>query len=516
MLALHWSCAPGSRALHAEGGQFAAYYATSSSPGVLTGDAADRELSRALEDACAAGGLAPDGRLAELARVLAEATQEGRLTPTAELVGHHAHRLGLVEPTPHIWMGSASTSSEVVPALREAVSRVGHVERLTHCGGAALAVQGGLLVAVAVSRRLVTLEPVPRVLPSGGELSLRGTLARGFDRASLAVTGPSGGVTQLSLPAGRGIRHALRLKERGEHMLELLAEGASGVTVVAMFPVAVGVEPNTRAPSLTRQVAERDPESVAKALAELIARERKQRGLTPLKLDPRLSQVALLHSQDMLAQHFVAHTSPTTGDAPARVARAGLRPLVLLENIGRRYSAADLHAGLMESPGHRANILNPDVDVLGLGVVSEPEGERVAFLATELFARFAAPFDPERAPRQLADAVAVRRKQRKLAAVRLDAALSRAAQQSAEHFAAQPNVGQHALLDQTTRSLKSPPRGVDAVVAALVLAEEVAQVADAEQLLDPRAVALGIGVAALAPDAEHGLVVVLLVGLRSR
>lgn len=186
---------------------------------------------------------------------------------------------------------------------------------------------------------------------------------------------------------------------------------------------------------------------------------------------------------------------------------------MLLENIGRRYSAEDLHAGLMESPGHRANIVSPDVNRLGLGVVAEQEGEHVAFLATELFARFAAPLDLQRAPRQLADAVAARRKQRRLAPPGLDPALSKAAQGAAERFAADPRLDQRALLDRTTRALKAP-RGVTRVLAALVQAEEIPQAAETDELLDPRLVALGVGVAPLGAEAEHALVVVLLLGLK--
>lgn len=511
-LGLYAACG---RSLAAPLAQNAAVYATAPTPGVLQGDAADETLECALRSACKAQGLAPDGRLAELGRALAEASAEGTHSPSADLVGYHAHRLGLVEPTPHVWMGVAGSSAELLPSLREALSRAAGVERVTHCGAAALRVQGGVLLALVVSRRQLELaRPVPRALPVGGELKLEGRLARGLDHASLAVSAPSGAVTQLALPAGRALRHVLRLEARGEHMVELLAEGTAGVTVVALFPVVVGAAPQRDAPPAASQVAERDAESVARALERLIARERERRSLPPLVLDPRLSEVALLHSQDMSAHHFVAHTSPTTGDATARAARAGLRPLVLLENIGRRYSAADLHAGLMESPGHRANIVNPDVDRLGLGVITEPEGERVAFLATELFARFAAPFDAARAPRQLAEAVAARRKPRKLAPPRLDAALSKAAQRAAERFAADPRLDQRALLDQTTRALKAPPRGVTGVLAALVLAEEIGQTAESEELLDPRLVALGVGAAQLTPDAEHALVVVLLLGLK--
>jgi uncharacterized protein YkwD len=227
-------------------------------------------------------------------------------------------------------------------------------------------------------------------------LQLAGELARGHDDGTLAITPPRGEVKRITLAKGRKFRHMLTFSQRGEHMVELLAVGPSGVTVVAMFPITVGQKESDSAPRVETLEPERDARAVSQALLGLIAGERKRRNLPPLTTDAKLTRVAEGHSDDMLANHFVAHTSPTTGEAIDRVDRTGLDVSLLLENIGRGYSAAEIHAGLMDSPGHRANILNPDVRLIGIGVVSEQEGSRQAFLATQVFAQLMEPTPKKR------------------------------------------------------------------------------------------------------------------------
>jgi uncharacterized protein YkwD len=259
---------------------------------------------------------------------------------------------------------------------------------------------------------------------------------------------------------------------------------------------------------------ERDASAVTERLTALIARERSQRGLPPLVQLPVLTEVALGHSRDMLENHFVAHTSRSTGEANDRVARAGLRTTLLLENIGRGYSAEEIHAGLMDSPGHRGNILHPDARVLGIGVVAEEEGERAAFLATELFARLAEPVNWPTAQQDLFQAISSERKAHKRAAVVLDASLSRAAQGAVQRYVQRPGASDQATLDEAMRGIHALPKGAVALSAALIKAEDLAQVAASPELLDPRLVGLGLGLAPLAAGDSHALAVVLLLALK--
>jgi len=361
-------------------------YSTEAQGEVLTGNAATAEARAALERACGKAGMIADGRLATLAQMVAEASQQGRRAPQGGFVSFQAQRLGLIEPSPQLWLASASRADMLLSAMKPAVSEAARMGRLTHCGGALIQAGDMAVMAVAFSGRFVSLEhAIPQRVELGSVLSLDATLARGYARPSLAVTGPSGQVTRTPLPATRKFQHALRLDTAGEHTLEILAEGPEGLSVLAVFPVVAGSALDRDAPSYAEGPAEQDAAAVVDKLIQLIAAERAQRKLPPLHVDARITAIALAHTEDMAKHHFVAHTSKRTGEPSDRVQAAGLRANVVLENIARGYSAAEIHQGLMQSPGHRGNILHPDARDLGLGVVSEPEGERLAFLVTELF-----------------------------------------------------------------------------------------------------------------------------------
>jgi uncharacterized protein YkwD len=403
----------------------------------------------------------------------------------------------------------------VESALRGAVQSAAQTGGVTHCGGAAVRGGYGVVVVVAFVRRLLSLDaPIPNALALATPLSLSGKLAPGYTHATLATTDPQGRVERVELGAGSAISRRVQFPEPGHYTLELLATGAEGVTVVAVFPVAVGVPVDRTRPDAGSREAERDADAVVARLTELVARERKQRGLAPLQPEPTLTQVALGHSQDMHEHHFVAHTSRSTGEANDRVARAGLRTTLLLENIGRGYNADEIHAGLMESPGHRGNVLHPDVRVLGVGVVAEVEGDRVAFLATELFARLARPVNWQNAQQQLFRAILAQRKAHNRTPIVLDPSLSRTAQLAVERSLSHPQVSEQATLDEAMHGVRALPRGASVLSAALVKAEELEQVADSAELLDARIVGLGLGLAPLPAGSSHALQVVLLLALR--
>jgi uncharacterized protein YkwD len=131
------------------------------------------------------------------------------------------------------------------------------------------------------------------------------------------------------------------------------------------------------APTTARQAEDR--------LLVLVNRDRAAAGLPALTVDARLAEVARAHSDDMSEHDFVAHISPSTGSAVERVARVGLAPALLLENVGRAYSADDAESGFMASPGHRGNILDRRARFIGIGVaVGRETAGSVPLLVTQL------------------------------------------------------------------------------------------------------------------------------------
>jgi hypothetical protein len=94
---------------------------------------------------------------------------------------------------------------------------------------------------------------------------------------------------------------------------------------------------------------------------------------------------------------LIGHLSPTTGSAADRVRAAKIKTAVVLENVARAYSVQGVHDGLMNSPGHRANILSTSATNLGIGVVlGDVSGQR-ALLVTQVFSRVPPVIEPAKA-----------------------------------------------------------------------------------------------------------------------
>lgn len=117
------------------------------------------------------------------------------------------------------------------------------------------------------------------------------------------------------------------------------------------------------------------PTQLEKEMLALVNAERKKHNLKPLIWDGRLAEVGRAHSRDMLKQDYFAHEDPKGRTVADRVAKAKVFYLVVGENLAFAPNLAIAHKGLMESPGHRANILRPGFGRAGIGIVRLPPGE---------------------------------------------------------------------------------------------------------------------------------------------
>lgn len=118
-------------------------------------------------------------------------------------------------------------------------------------------------------------------------------------------------------------------------------------------------------------------------LLRLVNAERANAGLDPVVLDPALATVGRAHSEEMFRLGYFAHVSPVAGDPSDRLAAADVVYLVSGENLAFAPTVEIAHEGLMNSPGHRANILNPAFTRLGIGVV---RSERRGLMISQEFA----------------------------------------------------------------------------------------------------------------------------------
>jgi hypothetical protein len=111
--------------------------------------------------------------------------------------------------------------------------------------------------------------------------------------------------------------------------------------------------------------------------------ERTLRGLKPLRWDESLYRAADRHAQEMVKRETISHQFPNEPELATRVQQAGLRFSVVAENVAESPSAVRIHDAWMQSPGHRANLLDPNVDAVGIRVLRR-EGQ---LYAVEDFAR---------------------------------------------------------------------------------------------------------------------------------
>jgi uncharacterized protein YkwD len=110
------------------------------------------------------------------------------------------------------------------------------------------------------------------------------------------------------------------------------------------------------------------PELEARML-ELVNKDRVAAGLKPLAPDPELMEVARRHSADMFARGYFAHDTPEGRDPFDRMRAASVRFVTAGENLALAPTVPVAHRGLMNSPGHRANILQPQFGRVGIGIM---------------------------------------------------------------------------------------------------------------------------------------------------
>lgn len=143
--------------------------------------------------------------------------------------------------------------------------------------------------------------------------------------------------------------------------------------------------PPTTTPAPTATPA---PSGTTTATAEelqmlsLVNTARKANGLPALTMDKDLLKLARLKSKDMVNLNYFSHTSPTYGSPFQMLNDFGIKYRTAGENLAGNSSVSTAHTSLMNSPGHRANILNASFTIVGIGVVNSP---RYGKIITQLF-----------------------------------------------------------------------------------------------------------------------------------
>lgn len=219
-------------------------------------------------------------------------------------------------------------------------------------------------------------------------LDQRGLDVRSLEEASLITSGPAVPAAEV-VAAWRRFAADSFARFLSEDVTDLgVGRATEGETTVYTF---LGALPEARVFERTIR-ALGQPEEIRRELLRRVNKARKEANVAPLELDARLTEAAQARADDMAARRYYGHESPEGGDFSEAVRRAGYAYSAVAENIARgQESVAEAVEGWLDSPGHRANLLDPGFTDVGLGFAAGAPGSDHALLWVQLFGRPATP-----------------------------------------------------------------------------------------------------------------------------
>jgi uncharacterized protein YkwD len=182
----------------------------------------------------------------------------------------------------------------------------------------------------------------------------------------------------VGLPIRGDVKEAISESEIGEYLIrktnvlersmgtvfgEAIKESLAFITVETETSESIPLGFEVEEPKL--EISER----LEIAMFALVNHERVAEGVSRLEWDPAVVPIARAHAEDMFERGYFSHVSPEDEDVGNRLDKAGITYLVAGENLAFAPSVDIAHDGLMQSPGHRENILASEFGRVGIGVI---------------------------------------------------------------------------------------------------------------------------------------------------
>ena len=197
--------------------------------------------------------------------------------------------------------------------------------------------------------------------------------------ASAIITAAIVSSLLLAIPLNEGLRERAResslvnrlavYTDRLETLLHPVSADLAEAIAETFNFLTIRPESDERV-ELPYKVSETRPRPDLEArMLQMVNAERAAAGLKPLAPDPELTAVARNHSADMFGRGYFAHDTPEGRDPFDRMREAGVRFQTAGENLALAPTVQVAHTGLMNSPGHRANILHRDFGRVGIGIM---------------------------------------------------------------------------------------------------------------------------------------------------
>lgn len=310
--------------------------------------------------------LQSDPTLTLAARCLANAAKNGKKLETS-LIRFCTDQAEVYDAALVPLLGEAAATTDflasLVPYFRDEAQKRG----LTHYGAATITDGQKRILAMFATLRRGTLQV--SVDCKTKRMKVSGTIEPGHKRARAFLTDTQGLVGPLDLAVDKNSFTAdAPVFVAGRYQLEILADAKDGPHVIANRAVYACV-PKASAPPPPQAKSSAAPTD---RLLALINEARKQAGVAPLALDAAVAKVAQSYAAVLKAEGTLAHSSKNGQTLADRLKSAGVAYNRAAENLSAAPTADDAHHSLMSSPGHRKNIVDPELTHVGIGVLDNP------------------------------------------------------------------------------------------------------------------------------------------------
>lgn len=450
--------------------------------------------------------LEPDARLARAAERLVTLVHESEAAPTREDRNRVMAESEIAEPVPVLLLVSSpqANRARLTELLRE---RLPTHCRDVDCNRVGIAQSSNserhTLVLLAMSNRL-ELEPIPRRVEPGEEITIRGSARAPTDSVRVLTSTPTEVVRTLHDSAGRDFDVTYVPEETGVYRVEVVGTINRSPTVLALVLVEVGAV-GARETYHDHVPAGRttQPQLVRSRLLDLVNASRRTAGLGMLENNVELERAAQNHARAMLEQGFFAHRDPQ-GRGPAdRVRETGALCSIVLENLAIASSAEEGHATLRDSPIHWRATLDGRTTHAGVGVAGNSDtGLRMVIV----MARMLPPFDPTRAAARVVTAIGEARAARSVPALRVDSAISAAAEAAVDRLSVEGGSVEEA---QSAARSALAGLGLTAMTAVLLTTADLDEARNVEAVLSRQFDRTGVAVR-IARDTTAGYHVVII------
>ncbi len=201
-----------------------------------------------------------------------------------------------------------------------------------------------------------------------------------YKNPKIFVTLPSGTVDEIEVKQfGSTIEIDYdRFRKKGVYTFEVVLETDRGPEPTNIFDIYVQTSitrPESKSPSKQFKFNHLFPEE---KMIKLVNKDRKRFNRTSLKTLPGLNDLARNHSKEMAEEGDINHISPLYGSVSDRLEAWFDYDNYVFSSIGENLSKAksieEGEESLMNSPGHRKNILDPDYNVIGIGITKGDDG----------------------------------------------------------------------------------------------------------------------------------------------